>query len=140
MTVYMSGVRKFWNDKRFWIFELSTLIYSVLMVFLISVLMSSSTLTFYLSAICFFCFSGLITWIFADGRHWLIFALIFEVVSVFLISLIFCIGGLLSTGGIKNLTGDDGSLLWAIIFNFALFAVIPNLLLSFIGYKIFNRR
>lgn len=75
------------KDKRFWIFESFTLLYAIgLMVLAIVFWGKTVTIDLSLFVVGLCLASGIITWLVADGKHWFIFGLIYEVIFLFLIN------------------------------------------------------
>ena len=76
-------------DKRFWIFEGFCILYSVLLMEIVDLLFGSSMLGFKLIIACMCLISGLMTWLMAYGKRWAIFGIIYEVISLLILSAIF---------------------------------------------------
>lgn len=85
------------TDKRFLIFEGFCILYSVLLMEIVDLLFGSSMLGFKLIIVGSCMISGLMTWLMADGKHWAVFGIIYEVISLLILSAIFWVSFFIST-------------------------------------------
>lgn len=127
-------------DKRFWIFEASTLLYAIGLTVLGCVIWSKTAtieLGSFLVSLCFI--SGLITWLIANGKHWFVFGLVYEVVFLCLIAAFCVIIGVVTNGTIFNDFWLDIGILLAFTFTIGVVSLLPTIALAFFGYHIFRK-
>lgn len=130
------------NDKRFWIFEASTIVCSILVNSFVDLIASESVIEFKLMFTGLSCACGVITWLLANGKHWLLFGLIYEIV---LLMTIWIFMAILSIGDFHNssnnaMTMEDWHIIIAFNIGVIFFTLIPTLLLAFFGYQIFRNK
>ena len=124
------------TDKRFWIFEAFTIIYAGLLM-LLELIIFGKPLTgeIMLFIIAWCCITGAITWPFANGKHWFVLGLIYEVLFIILLSAYLMIDGLNS--GLLDRIGFEMCV--AFVFPIAIVCFIPSMILAFVGYHLFNK-
>lgn len=123
-------------DKRFWIFEAFTLLYAVgLMLLGYLIYGNSSVMGFQLLIVSLCCMSGLVTWLIANGKHWLLFGLVYECVLLFLISV--CLWLLTDP---KEPSLDFYMFIGTAIMTIAIYTIIPSFILAFCGYRLFQSK
>lgn len=128
------------TDKRFWIFETSTLLYAIGLTVLGCVVWSKTAtieLGLFLVSLCFI--SGLITWLIANGKHWFVFGLVYEGVFLCLIAAFCVIIGVVTNGTIFNDFWLDIGMLLVFIFTIGVVSILPTIALAFFGYHIFRK-
>lgn len=132
----MTSSKNLTKRRRFWIFESFTLLYAIgLMTLGIVVWGKTTTIDLSLFVICLCLASGLITWFVADGKHWFIFGLIYEVIFLFLI----IIGTWVTGSSAFNDLCQDMAIFFVFIFTIAIVSFLPTLALAFLGYHLFCR-
>ena len=130
------------TDKRFWIFEGFCILYSILLMEIVDLLFGSSMLGFKLIIACMCLISGLMTWLMADGKHWTVFGIIYEVISLLILSAIFWVSFFISTplyAWIFKETYADIELFGYLILTIGTFTLLPTFGLAFFGYQLFRR-
>lgn len=127
------------TDKRFWIFEASTLLYTIGLLALGCVVWDkTSTIELGLFLACVCLISGLITWLIANGKHWFVLGIVYEVVFLCLIAA-FCVIVAVVTGGtIFNDFWLDIGILLVFIFTIGVVSLLPTIALAFFGYHLFR--
>lgn len=128
------------TDKRFWIFEVSTLLYAIGLTALGCVVWEKTAtieLGFFLACVCLI--SGLITWLIANGKHWFVFGLVYEVVFLCLIAAFCVIVAVVTNGTIFTDFWLDIGILLVFIFSIGVVSFLPTIALAFFGYHIFRR-
>ena len=124
------------TDKRFWKFEAITIVYAGLLMLLELIIFGKSlTGEIMLFIIAWCCIIGAITWSFANGKHWFVFGLIFEVLFIILLSAYLMIDGLNS--GLLDRIGFEMCV--AFVLPIAIVCFIPSMILAFVGYHLFNK-
>lgn len=86
--------------------------------------------------------SGLMTWLMADGKHWAVFGIIYEVISLLILSAIFWVSFFISTplyAWIFKETYADIELFGYLILTIGTFTLLPTFGLAFFGYQLFRR-
>jgi hypothetical protein len=71
----------------------------------------------------------------ANGKHWFVFGLIFEVLFIILLSAYLMIDGLNS--GLLDRIGFEMCV--AFVLPIAIVCFIPSMILAFVGYHLFNK-
>ncbi|WP_279093402.1 hypothetical protein [Muribaculum intestinale] len=130
------------TDKRFLIFEGFCILYSVLLMEIVDLLFGSSMLGFKLIIACMCLISGLMTWLMAYGKRWAIFGIIYEVISLLILSAIFWVSFFISTplyAWIFKETYADIELFGYLILTIGTFTLLPTFGLAFFGYQLFRR-
>lgn len=128
------------TNIRFWIFEAYVLLYAIGLTRLGCVVWDkTATMELGLFVVCLCLATGLITWLIANGKHWLFFGLIYEVIFIILIATITIIGALLTGYSFFNDFCLDLAILLAFIFAIAIVSFLPTLALAYLGYHIFHR-
>lgn len=128
------------TDKRFWIFEASTLLYAIGLLALGCVVWDkTSTIGLGLFLACVCLISGLITWLIANGKHWFVFGLVYEVVFLCLMAAFCVIAAVATNGTIFNDFWLDIGILLVFIFTIGLVSLLPTIALAFFGYHIFRK-
>ncbi|WP_290431222.1 hypothetical protein [Muribaculum intestinale] len=105
-------------------------------------LFGSSMLGFKLIIACMCLISGLMTWLMAYGKHWAIFGIIYEVISLLILSAIFWVSFFISTplyAWIFKETYADIELFGYLILTIGTFTLLPTFGLAFFGYQLFRR-
>ena len=129
------------TDKRFLIFEGFCILYSVLLMEIVDLLFGSSMLGFKLIIACMCLISGLMTWLMAYGKRWAIFGIIYEVISLLILSAIFWVSFFISTPlytwFFKETYADIG-LFGYLILTIGTFTLLPTFGLAFFGYQLFR--
>ena len=125
------------TDKRLWIFEGYTILYSILLMFLLCVVSGKPYMLDAQLLLTVFCaISGLITWLIANGKYWVIFGLIYEVVFITVITIFFWV--------YCSIIGSVDEIALMIFFSFipiiAIITVFPSVALAFFGYHIINKK
>lgn len=129
------------TDKRFWIFEVSTLLYAIGLTALGCVVWEKTAtieLGLFLTCVCLI--SGLITWLIANGKHWFVFGLVYEVVFLCLIAAFCVIVAVVTSGTIFNDFWLDIGILLVFIFTIGVVSLLPAIALAFFGYHIFRKK
>lgn len=124
-------------DKRFWIFEGYTILYSILLMSLLCVVSGKPYMLdaqLLLTVIC--ATSGLIAWLIANGKYWVVFGLIYEVVFITVISIFFWIYCCI----ISSVDEITLMMFFSFIPIIAIITVFPSVALSFFGYHIINKK
>lgn len=130
------------TDKRFLIFEGFCILYSVLLMEIVDLLFGSSMLGFKLIIVGSCMISGLMTWLMAYGKRWAIFGIIYEVISLLILSAIFWVSFFISTplyAWISKETYADIELFGYLILTIGTFTLLPTFGLAFFGYQLFRR-
>lgn len=129
------------TDKQFWVFEASTLLYAIGLLTL-GYLVWDKTGTIELGLIlgCLCLISGLITWLAAYGKHWFIFALVYEVVFLCLIAASCVVVAVITNGTIFNDFWLDIGILFVFIFTIGVANFLPTIALAFVGYYLFCKK
>lgn len=129
------------TDKRFLIFEASTLLYAIVLMAL-GCMVWSKTATIELGLIlgCLCLVSGLMTWLIANGKHWFVFGLVYEVVLLCLIAVSCVIGAAETDGTVFNDFWLDVGILLAFIFSIGVASFLPTMALAFLGYHLFHKK
>lgn len=129
-------------NKRFWIFEAGVILYSLFILLIADAMFGYSEIEFKLIFTGIFLICGLITWLVMEGKHWLLFALIYEVILLSILLMIFWIVFFCETPPelwfVKDTYTEDFEWLLAIIIIIGIITIIPTLALSFFGYNIFR--
>lgn len=128
------------TDKRFWIFEAYTLLYAIGLTLLGCVVWGKTAtieLGLFLACVCLI--SGLITWLIANGKHWFVFGLVYEVVFLCLIAAFCVIVAVVTSGTIFNDFWLDVGILLVFIFTIGVVSLLPTIALAFFGYHIFRK-
>jgi len=128
------------SDTRFWIFEVSTLLYAIGLTALGCVVWEKTAtieLGLFLACVCLI--SGLITWLIANGKHWFVFVLVYEVVFLCLIAAFCVIVAVVTSGTIFNDFWLDIGILLVFIFTIGIVSLLPTIALAFFGYHIFRK-
>lgn len=126
------------TDKRFWIFEASTLLYAIGLLALGCVVWDKTAtidLGLFLACVCLI--SGLITWLIANGKHWFVFGLVYEMVFLCLIAAFCVIVAVVTNGTIFNDFWLDIDILLVFIFTIGVVSLLPAIALAFVGYYLF---
>lgn len=124
------------TDKRFWIFEVFTILYAgVLMLLEMIIFGKSLTSELVLFIIGWCCITSAVTWFIAKEKHWFAFGLIYEATLIVLLFTYLMINGLIR-----------GLLDWiciemcvAFVFPIAVVCFVPSMILAFVGCALFNR-
>ena len=121
-------------DKRFWIFEGFTLLYAIALMILDFMAWGHSaagTLFFFVGSCCT---SGWVTFLIANGKHWLVFGLVYEVIYLLLLFMY-----LLADGWMSGYFDEEYlDMCLAFIYPIAIVSLFPSLALAFVGYHLFN--
>lgn len=129
------------SDTRFWIFEVSTLLYAIGLTALGCVVWEKTAtieLGLFLACVCLI--SGLITWLIANGKHWFVFGLVYEVVFLCLIAAFCVIVAVVTSGTIFNDFWLDIGILLVFIFTIGVASFLPTIALAFVGYYLFCKK
>jgi hypothetical protein len=136
------GKEMWLKDKRFWIFEGFTILYTILLCFLGQLIWNKTTTSIedvlLLVGIC--AGSGFITYILASKKHWFLFGLIYEGVFLSIISCIILTDAIINHRTVFNDLWLDVGIYFVYIITIGAFTIIPTLILAFIGYKLFQQR
>ncbi len=125
------------TDKRFWKFEAFTILYAgVLMLLELTIFGKSLTSEIVLFTIGWGCITSAITWLFANGKHWFAFGLIYEAIFIILLFAYLMIDGLIR--GLLDWI-DYLEMCVAFVFPIAVVCFIPSMILAFVGYHTFNK-
>ena len=125
------------TDKRFWKFEAFTILYAgVLMLLELTIFGKSLTSEIVLFTIGWCCITSAITWLFANGKHWSAFGLIYEAIFIILLFAYLMIDGLIR--GLLDWI-DYLEMCVAFVFPIAVVCFIPSMILAFVGYHTFNK-
>lgn len=128
------------RNKRFWIFEVFTLLYAIGLAALGCVVWDKTgTIELGLILECLCLISGLITWLIANGNHWFVFGLVYEVVFLCLIAAFCVIVAVVTNGTIFTDFWLDIGILLVFIFSIGVVSFLPTIELAFFGYHIFRR-
>lgn len=122
------------TDRRFWIFEGCCAIYGVVILLLGNLIWGKDAIIeIWLTSIGLCTISGTLTWLIADGKHWLIFGIIYECV------LMGCLSLILLGDAMINKTSEFSSFdLWiflSFMLMIACMTIIPTMILAFTGYR-----
>lgn len=128
------------KDKRFWIFEASTIVYSILVNSFVELCASPSVIEFQLKFAGLCCICGVITWLLANGKHWLLFGLIYEIIILTTIWVILLVGKIFDNPSNIAMTMEDWHILIALNVGVIFFTLIPTLFLAFFGYQVFRNK
>lgn len=86
------------------------------------------------------CISGLITWLLGNGKHWVIFGLIYEGVFLFvMLALLLILVEFTKESDSGNIFLDVYIFTGTIIMIMVI-SIIPTLALAFFGYRLFQKR
>ena len=125
------------TDKRFWKFEAFTILYAgVLMLLELTIFGKSLTSEIVLFTIGWCCITSAITWLFANGKHWFAYRLIYEAIFIILLFAYLMIDGLIR--GLLDWI-DYLEMCVAFVFPIAVVSLIPSMILAFVGYHTFNK-
>lgn len=128
------------TDIRFWIFEASTILYAIGLTVLGCVVWGkTATIELGLFLVCLCFISGLITWLIANGKHWFVLGLVYEVVFLCLIAAFCVIAAVVTNGTIFNDFWLDVGILLVFIFTIGVVSLLPTIALAFFGYHIFRK-
>lgn len=116
-------------------FEAATCVYGIVVLFTFDLMFSKSTVEFYFLSMGVSCISGMITWIMANGKHWLLFSLIYELVLLAATSLL-CLFETIFTDNSTITIDEFFSGVYIIAITALIPTIIPTLLLSFFGYHL----
>lgn len=125
------------TDKRLWIFEGYTILYSILLMFLLCVVSGKPYMLDAQLLLTVFCaISGLITWFIAYGKHWVVFGLIYEVVFITVISIFFWV----YCSIISSVDEITLMMFFYFIPIIAIITVFSSVALAFFGYHLINKK
>lgn len=125
------------TDKRFWLFEVYTILYSILLMFLLCVVSGKPYMLDAQLLLTSFCVtSGLITWLIANGKYWVIFGLIYEVVFITVISIFFWV----YCSIISSVDEITLMMFFYFILIIAIISVFSSVVLAFFGYHLINKK
>lgn len=127
-------------DKRLGLFEIFTLLYAIGLTALGCVVWDKTAtieLGLFLACVCLI--SGLITWLIANGKHWFVFGLVYEVVFLCLIAAFCVIVAVVTNGTIFNDFWLDIGILLVFIFTIGVVSLLPTIAFAFFGYHIFRK-
>lgn len=128
-------------DKRLGLFEIFTLLYAIGLTALGCVVWDKTAtieLGLFLACVCLI--SGLITWLIANGKHWFVFGLVYEVVFLCLIAAFCVIVAVVTNGTIFNDFWLDIGILLVFIFTIGVASFLPTIALAFVGYYLFCKK
>ncbi|WP_294618888.1 hypothetical protein [uncultured Bacteroides sp.] len=91
----------------------------------------------FVAGLCSIC--GIITWLLVNGKHWVKFALVYEGVFLFCVSLTLWISALFYTSFKFNELLSDVYIFFSFMIFIAILTIIPSFLLSFLGYGLFQK-
>lgn len=130
------------KNRLFWIFEGFCILYSILLMFIVDSMFGASMSGFKLLVVGSCLISGLMTWLIAYGKHWVVFGIIYEAVFLLIISAIFWVSFFISTplyAWIFKETYAEIGLFGYLILTIGTFTFLPTLGLAFFGYQLFRR-
>lgn len=132
--------------KRFWIFEAGVILYSLFLLLILDIMFGYNgfelrmiVVKIIFSLVCLM--SGLITWLMMEGKHWILFAIIYDVIllSFFtLISWIILFADIPFDKWFVKETYIGINEFYFVILMIGVCLIIPTLALSFFGYNIFR--
>ncbi len=129
------------TDKRFGIFEASTLLYAIGLTVLGCVVWGrTATMELGLFLACVCLISGLITWFIVNGKHWFVFGLVYESVFLCLIAAFCVFEAIITSGTIFNDFWLDICILLVFIFTIGVVSFLPTIALAFFGYQILRKK
>ncbi len=91
----------------------------------------------FVAGLCNIC--DIITWLLVNGKHWVKFALVYEGVFLFCVSLTLWISALFYTSFKFNELLSDVYIFFSFMIFIAILTIIPFFLLSFLGYRLFQK-
>lgn len=131
------------TDKRFWIFEVSVLLFSVLVTFIIHTFFGSCFRPYMngrglMSDFAVPLLSGVLTWLVANGKSRIKFASIFGTIYLILITIMYSAIVLSNsdTSSVETDIYESFGIIVKMVAATGLSAIIPVILLSFIGYTV----
>lgn len=130
------------TDKRFWKFEAFTFLYAIGLILLVGLLFDKSIpfeRTVYFSSL--FLMSGLVAWLVANGKHWFVFGLVYEIIFMILWTLMLAVAYYIEYDSLNHAIEDgviDAGLLVYLLVVPAIAMFIPSLVLAFFGYHLIN--
>lgn len=127
------------TDKRFWIFECSTVVYATVLLLIVYIFWGKPwTFTILPSVIVFSGVCGCITWLLANGKHWAVYGIIYEAVQLSVGSILFWMKYVMNRHG--EVDEIDVMIFLYSIFVFVIITIFPTFALAFFGYKLFQKR
>ena len=93
------------TDKRFWIFEAFTFLYAIGLILLVGFLFDKPIpfeRTVYFSSL--FLLSGLVAWLVANGKHWFVFGIVYEIIFMILWALMLAVAHYIEYDSLNHAT------------------------------------
>lgn len=132
------------TDKRLWKFEAFTFLYAIGLILLVGLIFDKPIpfeRTVYFSSL--FLMSGLLAWLVANGKHWFVFGLVYEIIFMILWTLMLAVAYYIEYDSLNHAIEDgiiDTGLLVYLLVVPAIVMFIPSLVLAFFGYHLINKK
>ena len=131
------------TDKRFWKFEAFTFLYAIGLILLVGFLFDKPIpfeRTVYFSSL--FLLSGLVAWLVANGKHWFVFGIVYEIIFMILWALMLAVAHYIEYDSLNHAIEDgiiDACVFVYLLVVPAIVMFIPSLVLAFFGYHLINK-